>query len=136
MLTACSAVALAACGGGETTVEERANPGPPIERSTAEELAVRSEDVARLLEAGDNCAAMAEAGRLRDELNAAIERGVIPEVYLEDLSGVVNEIQAQIPVCERDVAQVPPPPREDEKRGGKRGEDKGKKKDKKDEGDD
>jgi hypothetical protein len=129
LLTACSALALAACGGDSPNVEERSNPGPPIERGTAEQLASRSEEVARLLEGGDNCTAMAEAGRLRDELNAAIERGVIPEIYLEDLSGIVNEIQVQIPVCDTDVAQVPPPPRGDGGRGEKRGKDKEKKKD-------
>jgi hypothetical protein len=117
LLTACSALALAACGGGNT-VEERPNPGPAIERGTAEQLAVRSDEVARLLEAGDNCTAMAEGARLRDELNAAISRGVIPEIYLEDLSGIVNEIQAQIPPCVREP-QVPPPPqkRKKEKKG-------------------
>lgn len=119
MLTACSALTLAACGGDEGRVERRANPGPPIERGTAEQLAVRSDEVARLLEGGDNCGAMAEGARLRDELNTAISRGVIPEVYLEDLSGLVNEIQAQIPVCE-EVAQVPPPPRGGHDRGKKR----------------
>jgi hypothetical protein len=95
------------------------------------ELAVRSDEVARLLEGGDNCGAMAEGARLRDELNAAISRGVIPEVYLEDLSGLVNEIQAQIPVCE-EVAQVPPPPRDGDDRRKKRK----KNKDGNDEGDD
>lgn len=129
MLTACSALALAACGGEESQVEERSNPGPVIERGTAEQLAVRSDEVARLLESGDGCAAMAEGARLRDELNAAINRRVIPEIYLEDLSGVVNEIQAQIP-CDREP-QVPPPPRVRDKGGDK---DKGKKD--KDEGDD
>jgi hypothetical protein len=121
LLTACSALALAACGGGNT-VEERPNPGPVIERGTAEQLAVRSDEVARLLEAGDNCTAMAEGARLRDELNAAINRGVIPEVYLEDLSGIVNEIQARIPPCQREP-QVPPPPQKRKKEKGDGEED-------------
>jgi hypothetical protein len=111
-------LALAACGGDGSTVDERANPGPVIERGTAEQLAVRSDEVARLLEAGDNCGAMAEGARLRDELNAAINRGVIPEIYLEDLSGDVNEIQAQIPPCDREP-QVPPPPKDRGKHGDK-----------------
>jgi hypothetical protein len=117
LLTACSALALAACGGGGSTVEERANPGPAIEGGTAEQLALRSDEIARLLEAGDNCSATAEGARLRDQLNAAINRGVIPEIYLEDLSGVVNEIQAQIPPCEREP-QVPPPPQKRKKGDG------------------
>jgi hypothetical protein len=108
----CSALALAACGGQGGGVEEQANPGPRIEQDVAEQLAKRSEAVARLLESGDTCAALMESARLRDELNAAINRGVIPEVYLEDLSGLVNEIQAQIPPCEEREPQVPPPPRD------------------------
>jgi hypothetical protein len=106
----CSALALAACGGQGGGVEEQANPGPTIEEGVAEQLAARSDEVARLLESGDTCAAVMESARLRDELNAAINRGVIPEVYLEDLSGLVNEIQAQIPPCEEREPQVPPPP--------------------------
>jgi hypothetical protein len=111
LLTACSAVTLAACGGGEG-VDRRVDPGPPIERSTAEQLAARSDEVARLLEAGDACGATAAGERLREELTAAINRAAIPELYLEDLSGAVNEIQVQLPRCERE-AQVPPPPRDD-----------------------
>ena len=127
MLTACSALTLAACGGNGERVEQQVDVGPTIERGTAEQLAVRSDEVARLLEGGDNCAAMAEGARLRDELNAAINRGVIPEIYLEDLSGVVNEIQALIPPCaeQTDEPQVPPPPRKKEKKQKDRGEDEG-----------
>jgi hypothetical protein len=130
LLTACSALALAACGGDANRVEQRVNPGPTIERGTAEQLAVRSDEVARLLEGGANCDAMAEGARLRDELDAAVTRGVIPEVYLQRLSGAVDEILAQIPPCE-DVAQVPPPPRDRERgRGEDQEKDKGRKDDK------
>lgn len=108
----CSALALAACGGEGGGVEQQTNPGPRIEQGVAERLAVRSDDIARLLESGDSCAAVMESARLRDELNAAINRGAIPEVYLEDLSGLVNEIQAQIPPCEEREPQVPPPPKD------------------------
>lgn len=113
----CSALALAACGGDGNRADQRTDPGPVIESGTAEQLAVRSDEIARLLESGDDCSAMAEGARLRDELNGAIGRGVIPEVYLEDLSGVVNEIQAQIPPCVREP-QVPPPPRDRKKKDG------------------
>jgi hypothetical protein len=131
LITACSALALAACGGDGSSVEQRANPGPVIERGTAEQLAVRSDEVARLIEGGDNCGAMAEGARLRDEVNAAVARGVVPEIYVEGLTSAVTEIQARIPPCE-DVVQVPPPPRD-------RGQDKKRKKDRggdEDEGDD
>jgi hypothetical protein len=135
LLTASSAVALAGCGGDNATVE-RSRPGPTIEQATAEQLAGRSDEVARLLEAGDNCAARAEGDRLRADLTAAINRRVIPEVYLEDLSGLLNEIYAQIPPCERELEAPPPPSGEEkerkkekqekqEKKRGKRGGDEG-----------
>jgi hypothetical protein len=46
----------------------------------------------------------------------------VPDLYLEDLSGLVNEIEAQIPPC----VEPAPPPGDDEEHG-----DRGKK-DKKD----
>jgi hypothetical protein len=76
----------------------------------AERLAVLSDEVALRLEGGDNCGALAEGAQLRDELTVAVERGVVPEVYVREVSRIVNEIQAEIPPCEE--AQVPPPPRD------------------------
>ncbi len=108
MLTACSALALAACGGGENEVERRTDTRPTIESAVAERLATHSDKVASLLSSGDACGAKQEAGRLRAELTTAIDDRAIPELYLEDLSGVVNELVAQIPPCE--VAQQPQPP--------------------------
>jgi hypothetical protein len=126
LLTACSAIALAACGGEEKGTERRTDTWPTIERSLATSLAARSDAVAGLLDRGDNCGAAAEAARLRDEVTASI--GSIPEVYVEDFSGLVNEIQAQIPRCE-------PPPQDDRKEDkedddGDRGKGKKKGKDK------
>ena len=97
LLTACSAVALAGCGGDGQQVERRTDTTPRIERAVADHLAARSDKVASLLESGDSCGAAEEAAGLRADLNASLAR--IPELYLEDLSGVVNEIQAQIPPC-------------------------------------
>jgi hypothetical protein len=97
LLTACSAVALAGCGGDG--VERRTETTPRIERALADRLAVRSDKVASLLESGDSCGAAEAAAGLRADLNASLAQ--IPELYLEDLSGLVNEIQAQIPPCEQ-----------------------------------
>jgi hypothetical protein len=124
LLTACSALALAACGGGENEVERRTDTGPTIQSAVAERLASRSDKVASLLESGDPCGAKDEAGRLRAEVTEAINDQAVPELYLEDLSGVVNELEAQIPPCE--VMQPPPPQQETD----------GEKKDKKDKHDD
>lgn len=112
LLTASSALALASCGGeGEQQVEQRTVTGPTIERALAERLATRSDKVASLLDSGDACGAQAEAARLRRDLTAAV--GEIPPLYLEDLSGAVNELQAAIP-CEF----VPPPGYDDDKQNG------------------
>ncbi len=119
-LLACSALALAGgCGGGNESQE--AAPKPRIESAVAEGLATRSDEVAKRLESGDSCGAAEEAGRLRDEVTLAINARRIPEPYLEDLSGVVNEIVASIPPCGE-----PAQPSEGEKK-------KNKKKDKEDE---
>jgi hypothetical protein len=133
LLTACSALALAGCGGEEQQADRRTETGPTIDAGVAEPLAKRSEKVAALLDSGDTCAALAEAARLRADLTAAINDESIPELYLEDLSGVVNELNAQIPPCQ----EIEPPPIKPEKRD-KKDKDKGKDKDKNhgDEGDD
>lgn len=110
---------LSACGGGEAKVEERTQ--PTIDQAIANRLADRSDAVAALLESGDACGAVEEAARLRAEVTASI--GAIPEIYVEDFSGLVNEIQAQIPPCRQ--------PAGDEDEDGDDGDDgpgKGKKK--------
>jgi hypothetical protein len=100
-------LALAACGGEEPQVEERTVTGPTIERGVAEDLAERSDNVANLLDQGDACGAKDEAAKLREDLTEAINNREIPPVYLEDLSALVNEIEAQtIPPC--DALQPPP----------------------------
>lgn len=125
---ACSALALAACGGGENEVEPRTDTRPTIESAVAERLASRTDKVASLLESGDACGARDEAARLRAELTEAINGQTIPELYLEDLSGAVNELEAQIPPCE--VMEPPPRDRDDKRK------DKKDKHDEDDEGDD
>jgi len=111
-------LALAACGGGENEVERRTDTRPTIESTVAERLATHSDKVASLLSSGDACGAKQEAGRLRAELTTAIDDRAIPELYLEDLSGVVNELVAQIPPCE--VAQPQPPPDMDREKNEKK----------------
>lgn len=118
-----SAVLLAGCGGGGAEIEKTA-PGPRIEGASAERLAGLSDEVARRLETGDACGAAEAAVQLRDGVSEAINDGAIPTIYLEDLSGFANELEAQIPVC----AEKPPP-------GEKKNKDKEKENDK-EEGDD
>jgi hypothetical protein len=133
LLTGCSALALAACGGEEQQVDRRTQTGPTIDAGVAEPLAQRSDKVAALLDSGDTCAAREEAARLRADLTEAINADSIPELYLEELSGVVNELEAQIPPC-----QQPEPPPTESGKPDKKDKDKDKDKDKghDDEGDD
>jgi hypothetical protein len=120
LLTACSALALAACGGEQKEVERRTDTRPTIDASLANRLAHRSDAVAGLLDRGDNCRAAEEAARLRAEVTASI--GSIPEIYVEDFSGLVNEIQAQIPPCEEPDDRM-----EEDEDGQGKGKKKGKK---------
>jgi hypothetical protein len=120
--TACSALALGACGGDPNEVKQRTVAGPTIERAVAEGLASRSEKLASLLDSGEACGAKREADLLRNELTDAINDGKVPQLYLEDLSGVVNEIQAQIPLCAQ------PERRDDDGENKGKGDGKGKKK--------
>lgn len=128
MLTACSALTLTSCGGEKQNVDRRTETGPTIAADVAEPLAERSERVAGLLERGDACGARAQVILLRRDLTDAINARTIPDIYLEDLSGVVNEIEAQLPPCEPMI----PPPRKKQDEG--KGKDKDKDKD--EEGDD
>jgi hypothetical protein len=81
LLTACSALLLAGCGGEDPQVADRRVTGPTIERAVADQLATRSDTIANLPDGGDACGARKEAARLRDELTGAINDGAIPELY-------------------------------------------------------
>jgi hypothetical protein len=131
LLTGCSALALAACGGDEQNVDRPTVTGPTIDAAVAEPLAERSDKVAALLDSGDTCAAREEAALLRADLTEAINADSIPELYLEDVSGVVNELEALIPPC-----QQPEPPPTESGKPDKKDKGKGKGKGHEDEGDD
>ena len=124
-LTACSAalaVVLGGCGGSENEAQPDVA-GPKIEGAVANELATLSDEVADDIENGDACAARQAAVHLRDRVTEAINAGKVPELYLEDLSGVVNEIEVQIPAC----PQAPPADRDESGDDGQHGKKKGKK---------
>ena len=106
-------------------------PGPKIERAVAEQLADLSDELAGSLESGDSCAASQSAARFRAGVTQAIADGKVPDVYLEDLSGLANELELQAPEC---VEPPPPSDEDDEDDDGK--DKKKKKKGKKDKGND
>jgi hypothetical protein len=134
LLMAFCALALSACGGGENEVEPRPDTRPTIESAVAERLARRSDKVASLLEGGDACRAKDEAARLHADLSEAVNNRDIPELYLDDLAGAVNELEAQIPFCE--VMQPPSQDTNGENKGEKKKKKKKKKHDDEGQGDD
>jgi hypothetical protein len=107
---------LASCGGGEGTTETVDDTAAPtIASAVAEPLAERSDEVARRLDAGDTCGAAEEAAALRQAVTDAINGGQVPEEYLEELQGVANELEFELPLC----AEPPPPEEDDEEKDGK-----------------
>jgi hypothetical protein len=86
---------------------------PTIASAVAMPLAERSEEVARRLDAGDRCGAAEEAAALRQAVTDAINARQVPEDYLEELQGVANELEQELPPC----AEPPPPPPPEEEEG-------------------
>ena len=116
------ALALAGCGGDDraSNATETAA-APTLPRALAEELALASDDVAELLEAGDGCAASERAADLRERALAAVESADVPTALEEPLVTAVEGLAARI-VCE------PATTEEDDQDRGKgkgKGKDKG-----------
>ena len=78
---ACGLLA-AGCGGGE----------PGLSSELAEQLAARSDTAVAQLEAGEFCAARAEATELQNETIAAINAGDVPADLQEELLSSVNAL--------------------------------------------
>ena len=122
-LTACSALvlALAGCGGDE----DRSDAGPRIDPAAASELSAASDDVARLIDAGDVCGAAHRADDLFAAAQTDVDAGSVPpelaEELLENAEALRNEVN-----CE---PAPPPPPTttdEDDGDGDENGHGKGK----------
>lgn len=125
------AVALAACGGDDSASDETSTAAAAsLPQSVAEELALASDDVAELLEAGDGCAASDRAAELRERTLAAVENGDVPAALEQPLLTAVERLAAQI-VCEPATTEE-----EDEEDDRGKGKGKAKGKDKDDEEDD
>jgi hypothetical protein len=97
-LAACSlVVVVAGCGGGGQA--ERTTPQPRLPKAEARLLAARADRIASRLDAGDACAALAQATALRSEVTAAINAGRIPQAFLETLSSSVNGLVERVGAC-------------------------------------
>ena len=103
---ACGAVvaaALAAAGcGGNHHARSTSPPRPKLPHMLATQLAAASADVARKLDAGDACGALAAARSLQQRTIDAINVGDVPGVLQEPLQSAVTDLAARIR-C------VPPP---------------------------
>ena len=116
------AVALAACGGDDSASNETETAAPPtLAAALVEELALVSDDVAELLEAGDGCAASQRADDLRERTLAAVERGDVPAQLEQPLVTAVEDLASRI-VCEPATTEEG----EDDGAEGDRGQGKGK----------
>jgi hypothetical protein len=125
-------VALAACGGGDGASDETATAAAPtLPRALAEELALASDDVAALIEAGDGCAASERAAELRERTLAAVESGDVPAELEDPLVTAVEALATEI-ACEPAATEED----DDEGRGKGKGKAKGKDKGEDDDQDD
>jgi hypothetical protein len=116
-------VALAACGGGDGASDETATAAAPtLPRALAEELALASDDVADLIEAGDGCAASERAAELRERTLAAVESGDVPAELEDPLVTAVEALATEI-ACEPAATEEED---DDEDRGKGKGKAKGK----------
>ena len=92
--TICLALALAACGDDEQTAK-----APALPPGLSQELASQSEQVAGTLEAGDPCAAQAQAAVLQASVNSAIAAGGVPDQLKAEVRAGADRISSGI-VCE------------------------------------
>jgi hypothetical protein len=120
------AISASACGdSGETETSRRGG----LDRDLAESLAAKSDEVAELVDRGDECA----AAHLADDIVAEVEdrSREIPDPVLAELEPAVGHLQGQVS-CEEPVpaplpqteTEIQPPPTTTEDEGeGEGGED-------------
>jgi hypothetical protein len=90
--TACSALALAACGG-----ESQGKAEPSFPAGVGNALAAQADRVASRLEANDADGARSAAARLDASVDRAIAAGQVPAALRQPLRGAVDAILASIP---------------------------------------
>lgn len=86
-------VGVSACGGADKTAD------PTLPGAVAQRLAVQSDAVARVLDAGDGCAALLRVGRLQTAAEQAIAAGGIPVAFRAELRHTIAALASEI-TCE------------------------------------
>ena len=120
MLGACLALSpiasLTACSGEAEQQPEQ----PRLPAALADDLAARSDRVADLLAAGDQCGAAHAADALQGATLEAINRGDVPGAFQEELTAAAGAL-----VDEVNCPQPPPPPPSDDEADDDGEDDKG-----------
>ena len=81
-------------------------PQPKLPRSVAEQLEAQSDDIARRLDAGDDCGALAAARTLQQNTISAINAGRVPGELQEPLASAASRVVTRI-----SCTPAPTPPR-------------------------
>jgi hypothetical protein len=113
-LATTAALVLGGCGGhGQPHVSARARPALP--HALARQLAAESDDIVRGLTAGDDCAALSAAMRLRRQTKQAIDAGRVPAVLRQQLESTAADLANRIHCVPRITtaprAEPSPPPK-------------------------
>ena len=90
-----AALLLTACGGQRST----AHSVPKLPHALGVQLATKSDRVAGAADAGDWCAASADAKQLQNDTIRAINEGRVPAVLQEPLQSGVNELVTETDRC-------------------------------------
>jgi hypothetical protein len=110
------AVVLGGCGGGGGPAAAR----PQLPHALGAQLAAQADAVQASLARGDSCAALGQAGRLRQMVASAIAAGQVPGALRQPLSSSAEALAGEI-VC----TPAPPRPRKDHRPGKRPGHDHG-----------
>lgn len=112
------AIAFAAAGcGGDHHPRSASRQQPKLPHALATQLAAVSVDVARRLDAGDACGALATARSLQQRTIDAINSGSVPGPLQEPLQSAVTDLAARIRCTPRPASSPPAAPAPAKKHG-------------------
>jgi hypothetical protein len=118
--TACSGLALAACGG-----DSRGKAEPSFSARVGSSLAAEANRVASRLEAGNADGARSAAVTLDAAVERAIAAGQVPSAFREPLREAVDDLLASMPAPTTTAGEDPGDEKKDNDKGKGHDEDKG-----------